>query len=130
MKPTETSERLKTLMRTHKANSIAVASAPAPIPPAAPPIVAATLAPAPAKPQRSFGKPRWERVTVRLMQEELQKINDVVIATQQAHRFSKVTATDILRAGLRRIKDQEVIDMATLKALRDDDGRMAKNRIV
>jgi hypothetical protein len=53
-----------------------------------------------------------------------------VIATQQANRQSKVTTTDILRAALRRIKDQEALDTTTLKKLRDQDGRLAKRRAV
>ena len=67
----------------------------------------------------------WDRITIRLTAGELEKINDVVIATQQANRSGKVTTTDILRVALCRVKDQEAIDAREIKALRARDGRFA-----
>lgn len=133
MKPTETSERLKNLMRAHKANSVAGVPAVIPTAPAiTSPTVAAVASPAAARPASATTQPkaRWDRVTIRLPAGELQKINDVVIATQQANRWSKVTTTDILRAGLRRIKEHEAVDAASLKALREQDGRLSKAKTV
>ena len=128
MKPTDSSERLKALMRKHTANSIAVTPAPAATTATTPPPVAATTMEVP--PTRTAtvqGNPKvsWDRITIRLTAGELEKINDVVIATQQANRWGKVTTTDILRVALRRIKSQEAIDLKEIKALRARDGRFA-----
>jgi len=96
---------------------------------ARPPPVAAT---APANPPaRRAAMPEnpkvsWDRITIRLTAGELEKINDVVIATQQANRWGRVTTTDILRVALRRVKDQEAIDAREIKALRAHDGRFTR----
>ena len=66
---------------------------------------------------------KWDRVTIRLTGVELEKINAVVIATQQATRNAKITTTDILRVALRRIKDQAPIEGDEIAALRSRDGR-------
>jgi hypothetical protein len=71
-------------------------------------------------------KVSWDRITIRLTRGELEKINDVVIATQQANRWGRVTTTDILRVALRRVKDQEAIDVWEIKVLRARDGRFTK----
>jgi hypothetical protein len=130
MKPTESSERLKALMRRHAANAVAAMPAPATATATAtmPPPVAATTTEAP--PARTTGVPdnpkvSWDRITIRLTAGELEKINDVIIATQQASRWGKVTTTDILRVALRRIKNSEAIDVKEIKALRTHDGRFA-----
>jgi S-adenosylmethionine synthetase len=68
----------------------------------------------------------WNRITIRLTAGEVEKINDVVIATQQANRWSKVTTTDVLRVALRRIKSQEAIDAREIKVLRARDGRFSR----
>ena len=125
MKPTESSERIQALMRQHTAN--AVADMPAPVTTTAsrpPPAPAATVS-QPARPAAVPDNPKvsWDRITIRLTRGELEKINDVVIATQQANRWGRVTTTDILRVALRRIKDREEIDVREIKALRARDGR-------
>ncbi len=71
-------------------------------------------------------KVSWDRITIRLTAGELEKINDVVIATQQANRWGRVTTTDILRVALRRVEGQEAIDVREIKALRAHDGRFAR----
>ena len=128
MKPTDSSERIKALMRQHTAS--AVADMPAHPPTAEnrpPPVPVAAITP-PARPAAVPENPKvsWDRITIRLTRGELEKINDVVIATQQANRWGRVTTTDILRVALRRIKDQEAIDAKEIKALRARDGRFAK----
>jgi hypothetical protein len=133
MKPTDSSERIKALMRQHTASMAATMPAPAPTTAARPPPVAATAPAIP--PARRAAVPEnpkvsWDRITIRLTAGELEKINDVVIATQQANRWGRVTTTDILRVALRRVKDQEAIDAREIKALRAHDGRFAKGRKV
>lgn len=71
---------------------------------------------------------KWDRVTIRLTVGELEKINDVVIATQQANRTGKITTTDVLRTALRRLKDQEAIRSAEIAALRAQDARISNRR--
>ena len=129
MKPTDSSERLKALMRKHTANAAAVM--PTAVTTAAnqpPPVAVATVAQTATSTitaqQRS--NVSWNRVTIRLPAGELEKINDVIIATQQANRWGKVTTTDILRVALRRINDQEAIGANEIRALRARDGRFAK----
>jgi hypothetical protein len=129
MKPTESSERIKALMRQHTASMAATMPAPAPTTAIRPPPVAATATTSPvARPAAATENPKvsWDRITIRLTAGELEKINDVVIATQQANRWGRVTTTDILRVALRRVKDQEAIDTREIKALRARDGRFTK----
>ena len=120
MKPNDSRERLKALMRTTAANSIAAPQTPVLATATAnPPSVAITETPATRTATVQNGnRANWNRVTIRLPAGELAKINDVVIATQQATRSSKVTTTDILRVALRRIKDQEAISAAEISVLR------------
>ena len=129
MKTTDSKERLKALMRQTTANSVAV------VPVAAtttatqpPPVAAAATAGQQTRTATMQQKPNvsWDRITIRLTAGELEKINDLVIATQQANRTAKITTTDILRVALRRVKDQEAIDAREIKALRAHDGRFAK----
>ena len=129
MKSTDSSERLKALMRKHTANAVAIMPAPVTTTATQPaPVVAVTAQPptrtATTQPPQNAS---WNRVTIRLPVGELEKINDVIIATQQANRWGKVTTTDILRVALRRIKDKEAIDATEIKALRMRDGRFAKS---
>ena len=77
----------------------------------------------PANPNRG-----WDRVTIRLMSHELEKLNDLVIAAQQANRNSKITSTDVMRIALRRLEDPTAITATELQALRADDGRIRKAR--
>jgi hypothetical protein len=129
MKPTDSSERIKALMRQHTASMSAAMPAPAPTTAARPPPVAitgATILPAQPAALPESPKVSWDRITIRLTAGELDKINDVVIATQQANRTAKITTTDILRVALRRVKDQEAIDAREIKALRARDGRFTK----
>ena len=118
-------------MRRHTANSIAVMPAPTPAATAIlPPPVAATIMadpPAPAATMQENPKVSWNRVTIRLTAGEVEKINDVVIATQQANRSSKVTTTDVLRVALRRIKSREAVDAGEIRALRARDGRFSRD---
>jgi len=132
MKPTESSERIKALMRQHTANAVADMPAPTPAPASRPPPVPAATASPPALPAALPENPKvsWDRITIRLTRGELEKINDVVIATQQANRWGRVTTTDILRVALRRVKDQEAIDAREIKALRARDGRFTKGNKV
>jgi hypothetical protein len=134
MKPTESSERIKALTRQHTA-SMAAAPMPASTPATAsrpPPVATIATANPPTRPATVPETPnvRWDRITIRLTAGELEKINDVVIATQQANRSGRVTTTDILRVALRRVKDQEAIDAREIKALRARDGRFARDRKV
>lgn len=127
LKPTDSSERIKALMRQHTASVTATMPAPPPATTLRPPPVAATASPPPqlaAAPENP--KVSWDRITIRLTKGEVEKINDVVIATQQANRWSKVTTTDVLRVALRRVKDQEAIDAKEIKALRARDGRFTR----
>src|ERR1035441_11053969 len=126
MKPTDSSERIKALMRQHTATM----AAPTPTTASRPPPVAAVATAKPAaRPAAVPENPKvsWDRITIRLTAGELEKINDVVIATQQANRWGRVTTTDILRVALRRIKNQEAIDAREIKALRARDGRFARD---
>ncbi len=93
-----------------------------------PPVAATARAIPPVRPATVPENPKvsWDRITIRLTAGELEKINDVVIATQQANRWGRVTTTDILRVALRRVKDQEAIDVREIKALRAHDGRFAR----
>ncbi len=118
MKPTDSSERLKALMRQHTANAVAVPPAPTP-----PPVSASSTRSAAI---HDHPKASWDRITIRLTIGELEKINDVVIATQQANRWGKVTTTDVLRVALRRVKAQEAIDAKEIQTLRARDGRFAR----
>ena len=114
-------------MHQHAANAVATTPAPTTAP-ANPPPVAVAEAPAMRMPtEQGSLKENWNRVTIRLPVGELAKINDVVIATQQAIRSGKVTTTDILRIGLRRIREQEAISATEIRALRT---RIAKGKIV
>jgi hypothetical protein len=131
--PTDSSERLRALMRKQTALVSHTMS-----PPTAAPV------PQPALPPKAIANPReepipsssipedlrasWDRVTIRLKVGELEKINNIVIATQQTTRWSKVTTTDVLRVALRRVKDNEAIDAKELKALRARDRRLTKER--
>ena len=119
MKTTDSREKLKALMRTTAANQVAAIPSPVTVTATASPPVAIAERP---EPQTATGqgslKANWNRVTIRLPVGELAKINDVVIATQQAIRSGRVTITDILRVALRRIKDQEAISAAEIRALR------------
>lgn len=129
MKTTDSSDRLKALMRQHTANSVAALPAPATITTTRPPTVAAVITEG--QPMRTETTPQnhnisWNRITIRITAGEFEKINNVVIATQQANRTGKVTATDVLRAGLRRIKEQEAISATEIKVLRARDTRFAK----
>ncbi|MEI7935202.1 MAG: hypothetical protein WCK27_00805 [Verrucomicrobiota bacterium] len=129
MKPTDSSERIKALMRQHTATMAAPMPAPTPTTALRPPPVAAIATANPtARPAAvpEIPKVSWDRITIRLTAGELEKINDVVIATQQANRWGRVTTTDILRVALRRIKNQEAIDAREIKALRARDGRFAR----
>ena len=133
MRQTDSSERIKALMRQHTATMAAPMPAPTPATASRPPPVAAVAMahplPQPAAVPET-PKVSWDRITIRLTAGELEKINDVVIATQQANRSGRVTTTDILRVALRRVKDQEAIDAREIKALRARDGRFAKSRKV
>lgn len=116
-------------MRQHTANSVAALPAPATITTTRPPTVAAVITEG--QPMRTETTPQnhnisWNRITIRITAGEFEKINNVVIATQQANRTGKVTATDVLRAGLRRIKEQEAISATEIKVLRARDTRFAK----
>lgn len=131
--PTDSSERLRALMRKQTALVSHTISPPAaaPVPqPALPPKAIASPreepTPSPAIPEDL--RASWDRVTIRLKVGELEKINNIVIATQQTTRWSKVTTTDILRVALRRVKDNEAIDAKELKALRARDRRLTKER--
>lgn len=115
-------------MRKTTANSVAVIPATAPAAATQPPqVAAATTESPPTRPAtvQESAKVSWDRITIRLTAGELEKINDVVIATQQANRWGKVTTTDIMRVALRRIKNQEALDAREIKALRARDGRFA-----
>jgi len=129
MKTTDSGERLKILMR--KQSALAEASAP---PPAAiAPVVAKSLlaSQSPLAPtNRTSSAVKWDRVTIRLTAGELEKINEVVIATQQANRTAKVTTTDVLRTALRRVEDGEAIQAADIQALRAQDARSSERRNV
>jgi hypothetical protein len=129
MKPTDSSERIKALMRQHTASMSAAMPAPTPATASRPPPVAVTAtAILPAQPAALPENPKvsWDRITIRLTAGELAKISDVVIATQQANRTAKITTTDVLRVALRRVKDQEAIDAREIKVLRARDGRSTK----
>ena len=128
MKPTESSERIKALMRQHTASAVADMPATEPATASRPPPVAAITTTPPTRPAAvpELPKVSWDRITIRLTRGELEKINDVVIATQQANRWGRVTTTDVLRVALRRVKDQEAIDAKEIKALRARDGRFTK----
>lgn len=150
MKNSDTKERLKALMRKHTEDAAAsasngVATSVRPPPSALSPMLqpvtptpSATVArlstsqEAIAPVTRASVKPQrgWERVTVRLMNHELEKLNSLVIATQQANRVSKVTSTDVLRIALRRMEDSTCITAAELQALRAEDGRIRKARAI
>lgn len=129
MKQTDSRERLKALMRQHTATVTTAMPAQAPAADSRPPRTATVnpplSQPATATPQTQ--NVRWDRITIRLTVGELQKINDVVIATQQATRTAKVTTTDILRVALRRVKDYEALDAGELKAVRAPDKRLPRS---
>ena len=128
MKTLDSKERLKALMRQTTANSVAVVPVAATTTTTQPAAVAtAATAGQQTRTATMQQKPNvsWDRITIRLTAGELEKINDVVIATQQANRSGKVTTTDILRVALRRVKDQEAIDAREIRALRARDGRFA-----
>ena len=72
---------------------------------------------------------KWDRVTIRLTEGELTRINDVVIATQQASRDAKITMTDVLRTALMRFKE-DVILPAEIHTLRAQDARMSERHKV
>jgi hypothetical protein len=130
LKPTDSSERIKALMRQTTANMTAQPPATALRPP--PPVAVTPTANSLARPAAPPNTPKvsWDRITIRLTAGEIQKINDVVIATQQANRQSRVTATDVLRAALRRIKDEEALAASVINALHEHDGRLTKRRAV
>lgn len=114
-------------MHQHAANAVAAIPATATAT-ANPPMVAVAESSATRTVTEQGGlKENWNRVTIRLPAGELAKINDVVIATQQAIRSCKVTITDILRIGLRRVREQEAISATEIRALRT---RIAKGKIV
>ena len=114
-------ERLKALMQQHT-GGLALATQAAPMQatlPRPPPAAVSKTEPVTLERggQSDLPKITWGKVTVRLTATELQKINDVVIATQQAHRTARVTTSDVLRVALRRIKDNEAITAENLKAV-------------
>lgn len=74
--------------------------------------------------------PIWSRITVRLTAGEAGKINDVVIATQQANRWAKITATDVIRIALSRVKENEAIDANALRKLRGGSKRSTRSLTV
>lgn len=131
-KPTDSAERLKALMRQHTAKM----SAPPPFP-----TIQATL-PSSTAETNTVAKttrmtvdpekqdPIWSRITVRLTAGEAAKINDVVIATQQANRWAKVTATDVVRIALSRVKESEALDANALRRLRGGSKRSPRSLTV
>jgi hypothetical protein len=128
MKTNDSTQRLKDMMRRQSSLAVTIPApaAVAPVAPVAPSPPAIVATPA------SQGKPavKWDRVTIRLTAGELEKINDVVIATQQANRTAKITTTDVLRVALRCVKDQEAIKGTEIEALRAQDARSSKRQNV
>lgn len=117
-------------MHQHAANASVATPAPAKTAINPLPVAIAEATATPTLRDRGGQRANWNRVTIRLPAGELAKINDVVIATQQAIRSSKVTTTDILRIGLRRVQDQEAISTAEIQALRAADARFTKDKTV
>jgi len=122
--------KLKALMEQTAGNAATVtptATAIAAIRPPPP-----TTRPMPSRTQtegEAIPKIMWGKVTVRFTAGEIQKINDAVIATQQANRTAKVTTSDILRVALRRIKDNEAISASELKAVSGRNARATRNTV-
>ena len=117
-------------MQQHTGNiALATQSVPMPVPVHRPsPGVVSKMEP-PAEErggQSDLPRVTWGKVTVRLTAAEIQKINDAVIATQQAHRTAKVTTSDIMRVALRRIKENEAVSAQELKAVSVRETRLRK----
>jgi hypothetical protein len=112
-KPT-TTDQLRALMKSH----VEVAAVPVievPQEPAKPATAKQDTIPAPAIPTPA-------RYSLRLLPSEIAKINSIIKNTVQTIS-QRVTLTDVLRVGLRRLGESAPLSAAELAALRTTDGR-------
>jgi hypothetical protein len=105
MKTSTTTDQLRALMQSH-IETVAVPSHPIP----EPAVVSTPVA---------FAQVQT-RFSLRLLPMELEKINSIIKTTMQ-NTGQRITLTDVLRTGLKRMG--ESISSAEVSALRSSDGR-------
>ena len=125
-KPSTTTDQLRALMQNHVEVTAASSPANAPLTP----VAAMTLEQPAVRPlarmksdQPPVGKwPGSMRYSLRLLPTEIAKINGIVNVSLQK-TGERITLTDVLRVGLKRLGDSAPISGAELVALRTTDGR-------
>ena len=66
-----------------------------------------------------------ERFTVRLQPDEMDEVNEIIIQAIHDTR-ERITMTDVMRIGVKRIKASGPLSAAEIAALRATDSRRAK----